>query len=58
MKFSAEFNFRLPIRFYNGYGRFSQLGNLIKDLGEKYLLVTGKFAMKKLGFTEKSNKDA
>jgi alcohol dehydrogenase class IV len=52
MKFSNEYNFYMPTKFYNGYGYLNKLGELIKDLGRNFLLVTGKSSMKKLGFTD------
>ena len=48
--------FYVPIKFYSGYGRFSDLGKLSEKVGEKFLLVTGKSAMKKMGHTDKAIK--
>ena len=56
MRFDDDYKFYVPIKFYSGYGRFSQLGKLSEDVGKKFLLVTGKSAMKKMGHTDKAIK--
>lgn len=56
MRFDDNFKFYVPIKFFSGYGQFSQLGKLSEEVGKKFLLVTGKNAMKKLGFTDKAIK--
>ena len=56
MKFEAEYNFHVPVRFYYGYRRFTKLGELLKNMGGRFLLVTGKQSMKKLGFTQEAVK--
>lgn len=50
MRFSMEYNFNVPIRFYNGYGRFTQLGEIVQNLGNRFLLVTGKHSKEKFAF--------
>ena len=52
MRFDDDYKFYVPIKFYNGYGRFADLGKLSDGIGKKFLLVTGKSAMKKMGFTD------
>jgi alcohol dehydrogenase len=52
MKFASEYNFYNPTKFYNGYGCLNKIGDLTKDLGSNFLLVTGKSSMKKSGFTD------
>lgn len=56
MRFDDDYKFYVPIKFYSGYGRFSQLGKLSEGVGKKFLLVTGKSAMKKMGYTDKAIK--
>lgn len=56
MRFDDDYKFYVPIKFYSGYGRFSDLGKLSEKVGEKFLLVTGKSAMKKMGYTDKAIK--
>lgn len=56
MRFDDDYKFYVPIKFYSGYGRFSQLGKLSEGVGKKFLLVTGKNAMKKMGYTDKAIK--
>ncbi|MFC2144798.1 iron-containing alcohol dehydrogenase [Actinomycetota bacterium] len=56
MRFDDNYKFYVPIKFYSGYGRFSDLGKLSGEVGRKFLLVTGKSAMKKMGFTDKAVK--
>jgi alcohol dehydrogenase class IV len=56
MRFDDDYKFYVPIKFYNGYGRFADLGKLSDGIGKKFLLVTGKSAMKKMGFTDKAIK--
>jgi len=56
MIFSNEFNYWIPTRIYQGYDILDRLGEIInenKNLGENFLLVTGKTAMKKFGFTDR-----
>lgn len=52
MKFSEKYFFHVPVKFYSGYGYFNQLGSLVEGIGNNFLLVTGKYSMKKLGYTE------
>ena len=52
MKFSEKYFFLVPVKFYNGYGYFDQLGSLVENTGTNFLLVTGKYSMKKLGYTK------
>lgn len=56
MRFDDDYKFFVPIKFYSGYGRFSDLGKLSDGVGKKFLLVTGKSAMKKMGYTDKAVK--
>ena len=56
MRFDDDYKFYVPIKFYSGYGRFSDLGRLSDGIGKKFLLVTGKTAMKKMGYTDKAVK--
>ncbi len=56
MRFDDNYKFYVPIKFYSGYGRFADLGKLSDGIGKKFLLVTGKNAMKKMGFTDKAIK--
>ncbi len=56
MRFEDDYNFYVPIKFYNGYGRFNQLGELTGNIGSNFLLVTGTDAMKKLGITGRAVK--
>ena len=56
IRFDDDYRFYVPIKFYSGYGRFSQLGKLSEEVGKKFLLVTGKSAMKKMGFTDRAIK--
>ena len=51
MRFEDDYKFYVPIKFYNGYGRFGQLGELTENIGSNFLLVTGTNAMKKMGIT-------
>ena len=49
MKFDENYKFFVPIKFYSGAGRFAELGKLCRGIGKKFLLVTGKTSMKKMG---------
>jgi alcohol dehydrogenase YqhD (iron-dependent ADH family) len=48
------FDFKLPTRIYFGTGRFNEIGQLLKPLGKKALIATGKSSMRKLGFLDKA----
>ena len=52
MYFGNDYKFFVPIKFINGIGSFSRLGSLAKPLGSRAMIVTGKNAMKKLGYTK------
>lgn len=56
MRFDENYKFHVPIKFYSGAGRFSELGKLCSGTGKKFLLVTGKTAMKKMGHTDRAVK--
>ena len=56
IRFDDDYRFYVPIKFYSGYGRFSDLGKLSEEIGKKFLLVTGKSAMKKIGYIDKAIK--
>jgi alcohol dehydrogenase YqhD (iron-dependent ADH family) len=48
------FDFRLPTKIYFGQGRINEIGGLLKPVGKKALIVTGKSSMKKLGILDKT----
>lgn len=48
------FDFKLPTRIYFGSGRINEIGELLKPVGKKALIVTGKSSMKKLGVMDKA----
>lgn len=56
MRFDDNYRFFVPIKFFSGYGSFSKLGKLSGEAGSRFLLVTGKSAMKKTGTTDKAIK--
>ena len=56
MNFLADYNFNVPIKFFYGYGRFNQLWELVQNLGDRFLMVTGRQSMKKLGYTQQAVK--
>ncbi|GAJ17418.1 unnamed protein product, partial [marine sediment metagenome] len=49
----AMFNFYMPTRIVFGNGRFNETGSLVKELGNKALIVTGRSAMRRLGYTDR-----
>jgi hypothetical protein len=53
MRFDENYKFYVPMKFYNGAGRFSETGKLCGGIGKKFLLVTGRTAMKKMGYTDR-----
>ena len=53
MNFQGAYQFFVPIKFINGYGSIERLGELADGLGNSFMLVTGKTAMKSLGYTQK-----
>jgi alcohol dehydrogenase len=53
MNFQGNYQFFVPIKFINGYGSIERLGELADGLGNSFMLVTGKTAMKSLGYTQK-----
>lgn len=53
MNFQGPYQFFVPIKFINGYGSIERLGELTDGLGNNFMLVTGKTAMKSLGYTQK-----
>jgi len=42
----------MPTKLVYGIGKFKQAGEIVKELGKRTLIVTGKIAMEKLGYTE------
>lgn len=56
LRFDDAYKFYTPIKLYNGYGRFSQLGELTDTIGNNFLLVTGTQAMKRMGITGRAVK--
>jgi len=48
------FDFKLPTRIYFGAGRINEIGELLKPVGKKALIVTGKSSMKRLGVLDKA----
>ncbi len=56
MIFSNWFDYWVPTKIFHGYGVLDRLGEIIekeKFPGKNFLLVTGRAAMKKSGFTDK-----
>jgi alcohol dehydrogenase class IV len=53
MNFQGAYQFFVPIKFVNGYGSIERLGELADGLGNNFMLITGKTAMKNLGYTQK-----
>ena len=52
-KWDKDFSFYVPTRLYFGAGVFRRAGEVTASLGHRVLLVTGRSAMDRLGFTEK-----
>ena len=48
------FDFKLPTKIYFGVGRINEIGKLLKPVGKKALIVTGKSSMRKLGVLDKA----
>lgn len=48
-----DLNFLMPTKLLFGQGRLKEVGEETRKYGKKALLVTGKRAMKKLGFTDR-----
>ena len=48
------FDFQLPTKIYFGAGRIHEIGKLLKPVGGKALIATGKSAMRKLGVLDKT----
>ena len=53
MNFQDNYQFHIPIKFVNGYGSIERLSELVDGFGNNFMLVTGKKAMKTLGYTQK-----
>ncbi|MHB1345870.1 MAG: hypothetical protein ACYCXK_00095 [Candidatus Humimicrobiaceae bacterium] len=53
MNFQGPYQFFVPIKFINGYGSIERLGELSEGIGNHFMLVTGKNAMKSFGYTKK-----
>jgi len=47
------FDFKLPTKIYFGPGRINETGKLLKPVGKKALIVTGKSSMRKAGVLDK-----
>jgi alcohol dehydrogenase YqhD (iron-dependent ADH family) len=47
------FDFRLPTKIYFGPGKIDNIGNYLKPVGKKGLIVTGQSSMRKLGILDK-----
>ncbi|WP_378954878.1 iron-containing alcohol dehydrogenase [Pelosinus sp. sgz500959] len=48
-----HFSYFMPTKIIFGWGKFEQASSHIVKFGQKILLVTGKYAMKKQGFTDR-----
>ena len=53
MDFSNPYEFFVPVKFAGGYGSLGRIGELSNNIGENFMLVTGKNAMRSLGYTQK-----
>ncbi|HHT02371.1 MAG TPA: iron-containing alcohol dehydrogenase [Firmicutes bacterium] len=52
MSVDQQFNYFMPTRVRFGWGELDRIGEAVAGLGTKALLVTGRSAMQKLGFTD------
>lgn len=48
-----HFSYYMPTKIIFGWGEFQKASSHIKKFGKKILIITGKYAMKKQGFTDK-----
>ena len=48
------FDFHLPTKIYFGPGKFDNIGGYVAPIGKRALIVTGKSAMRRLGFLDKA----